>query len=60
MHGNGDPPQRPFIFPGDDESHEQIPGEVSRKTKSTQQPKPVLPQQRSYTTTNSGIDTVIN
>nr|XP_024216656.1 ADAMTS-like protein 1 [Halyomorpha halys] len=56
MHGNGDPPQRPFIFPGDDESHEQIPGEVSRKTKSTQQPKPVLPQQRSYTTTNSGIE----
>ena len=56
MHSNGDPPQRPFVFPGDDESHEQIPGEATKKTKTTPQPKPAWPQQHSHTTTNSQIE----
>ncbi|KAL1130045.1 hypothetical protein AAG570_012988, partial [Ranatra chinensis] len=57
MHNNGEPPQRPFILPGDDESHEQHPSEMipPRRPRPTP-PHEIKPQQDTHSTTNSHID----
>lgn len=53
MHPNGDPPHRPFLLPGDDESHEQHPGESAgparRKTRPQTAPPPTTHHQHQTT-----------
>ncbi|KAF6216025.1 hypothetical protein GE061_000362 [Apolygus lucorum] len=54
MHSNGDPPHRPFLLPGDDESHEQHPGE-SASPRRKSRPLTVSPpttQHQQQTTAN--------
>ncbi|CAB0012286.1 unnamed protein product, partial [Nesidiocoris tenuis] len=65
MHSNGDLPHRPFLPPGDDESHEQHPGESAsprRKAKFHTVSPPTTHHQPQQTTANekrlSGMHTV--
>ncbi|BES91442.1 Thrombospondin type 1 domain [Nesidiocoris tenuis] len=55
MHSNGDLPHRPFLPPGDDESHEQHPGESAsprRKAKFHTVSPPTTHHQPQQTTAN--------
>ncbi|XP_074000161.1 ADAMTS-like no long nerve cord isoform X2 [Rhodnius prolixus] len=72
MTNNGEVGSRPFLLPGDDESHEQRPGELGSGTgtQRTRQkpaqittirhdrnkPDPAWPQHHSQSTTNSHLD----
>lgn len=74
MTNNGEVGSRPFLLPGDDESHEQRPGELGSGTgtQRTRQkpaqittirhdrnkPDPAWPQHHSQSTTNSHLDQV--